>query len=101
LLGALEARAIKQGNLRCTLSSTETALRFYHANGYAEDGPPDRKYGTGGYPMSRRLTLTASIAGAAARQDLLYKTILCGSGSLETYAPRKPNQWPAVDLGAE
>ena len=69
LLGALEARAIKLGNSRCTLSSTETARRFYHANGYAEDGPPNRKYGTGGYPMSKRLTLTPSIAGAAAAQQ--------------------------------
>jgi hypothetical protein len=39
LLGALEARAIQRGNVRCTLTSTETARRFYHANGYVEDGP--------------------------------------------------------------
>jgi GNAT superfamily N-acetyltransferase len=38
LLGALEARAIQRGNVRCTLTSTETARRLYHANGYVEDG---------------------------------------------------------------
>lgn len=55
LLSALEARAVERGNSRCTLSSTETACRFYKANGYAEDGPPDQKYGAGGYPMSKLL----------------------------------------------
>jgi GNAT superfamily N-acetyltransferase len=60
LLGALEARAIASGNARCTLSSTETARRFYLANGYVIDGPPDQKCGTGGYPMSKLLTLQNS-----------------------------------------
>lgn len=56
LLGALEARAVERGNARCTLTSTETARRFYRANGYAEDGPPVGNFGTGsGYPMSRVL----------------------------------------------
>jgi GNAT superfamily N-acetyltransferase len=55
LLEALEARAITGGNARCYLNSTETALKFYLANGYVVDGPPDRKYGTGGYPMSKLL----------------------------------------------
>jgi GNAT superfamily N-acetyltransferase len=55
LLGALEARAIARGNARCTLNSTTTACRFYLANGYLIDGPPDQKYGTGGYPMSKQL----------------------------------------------
>ena len=53
LLAALEARAIERGNVRCTLNSTETALKFYLANGYHVDGPPDHKHGAGGYPMSR------------------------------------------------
>jgi GNAT superfamily N-acetyltransferase len=38
LLRALEARALARGNARCTLTSTETARRFYRANCYAEDG---------------------------------------------------------------
>jgi GNAT superfamily N-acetyltransferase len=54
LLGALEARAVERGNRRCSLTSTETALRFYRSNGYVEDGPPAGKFGTGSsYPMSR------------------------------------------------
>ena len=54
LLGALEARAAARGNARCTLISTETARRFYRAAGYADDGPPDGKFGTrGGYPTSK------------------------------------------------
>ena len=54
LLYALEARAIQRGNVRCTLTSTETARRFYHANGYVEDGPVAGKFGTcASYPMSK------------------------------------------------
>lgn len=56
LLGALEARAVERGNVRCTLASTETARRFYQANGYVEDGPPVGEFGTSaGYPMSKSL----------------------------------------------
>jgi GNAT superfamily N-acetyltransferase len=56
LLGALEARAAARGNIRCTLSSTATARRFYLANGYVEDGPPAGEFGTSsGYPMSKPL----------------------------------------------
>lgn len=52
MLGALEARAGERGNAKCTLSSTETARRFYRANGYAEDGQPLGVFGTSsGYPM--------------------------------------------------
>jgi hypothetical protein len=29
MLGALDARAVDRGNVRCTLTSTETARRFY------------------------------------------------------------------------
>jgi GNAT superfamily N-acetyltransferase len=58
LLGALEARAAERGNARCTLTSTETARRFYHANGYGEDGPPAGEFGTNaGYPMSKPVSL--------------------------------------------
>jgi GNAT superfamily N-acetyltransferase len=57
LLAALERRALERGNMRCTLTSTETALRFYQASGYAADGPPVGNFGTGsGYPMSKSLT---------------------------------------------
>jgi GNAT superfamily N-acetyltransferase len=56
MLAALEARAIARGCDRCTLVSTETALRLYRAAGYVEDGPPEGKFGTtGSYPMVRRL----------------------------------------------
>jgi GNAT superfamily N-acetyltransferase len=56
LLGALEARAVERGNSRCTLTSTETARRFYWANGYVEDGEPVCNFGTSsGYPMSKVL----------------------------------------------
>jgi GNAT superfamily N-acetyltransferase len=57
LLCALEARALERGNTRCTLTSTETARRFYRANGYVEDGLPVGKFGTNSsYPMSKLLT---------------------------------------------
>jgi GNAT superfamily N-acetyltransferase len=62
LLGALEARAIQRGNLRCALTSTETARRFYNANGYIEDGPVAGKFGTcASYPMSKPLAALAAI----------------------------------------
>jgi GNAT superfamily N-acetyltransferase len=61
LPGALEARATERGNIHCTLISTETALRFYQANGYVEEGPPVGKFGTSSdYPMSKLLTLRFS-----------------------------------------
>jgi GNAT superfamily N-acetyltransferase len=56
LLAALEARAAQRGNTECRLHSTETAHRFYLANGYLDDGEPIRKHGmNSGYPMSKRL----------------------------------------------
>jgi GNAT superfamily N-acetyltransferase len=56
LLGMLEDRARGHGNVRCTLNSTETARRFYRANGYVEDGPPVCSNGTtSGYPMFKLL----------------------------------------------
>ena len=57
LLRALERRAIERGNLRCTLTSTETARRFYLANGYVEEGHLPGKFGTrASYPMSKPLS---------------------------------------------
>jgi GNAT superfamily N-acetyltransferase len=56
ILGALEARALGRGNVRCTLASTETARRFYQSAGYTQLGPADGKFGTtSGYPMSKAL----------------------------------------------
>ena len=56
LLRALEARAVARGNKRCTLTSTETAHRFYQSAGYRDDGAPTGKFGTGsGYPMSKHI----------------------------------------------
>ena len=61
MLGALEARAAERGNVRCRLTSTETARRFYQAAGYIEDGPATGKFGmSSGYPMSKILTAHAS-----------------------------------------
>ena len=59
LLEALEARAVERGNSRCTLTSTETARRFYLANGYRHVSPARGSFGTtSGYPMSKSLTET-------------------------------------------
>jgi GNAT superfamily N-acetyltransferase len=56
LLATLEARVAERGNTRCTLTSTETARRFYLASGYAESGSPLGIFGTSfGYPMSKIL----------------------------------------------
>jgi GNAT superfamily N-acetyltransferase len=56
LLVSMEARAAERGATRCTLTSTETARRFYRARGYEEIGPPSGKFGMdSGYPMSKAL----------------------------------------------
>jgi GNAT superfamily N-acetyltransferase len=57
LLAALETRAQERRNQRCTLLNTETAHRFYRSAGYADDGPPQGKFGpAASYPMSKQLT---------------------------------------------
>jgi GNAT superfamily N-acetyltransferase len=57
MLRTLEVCAAERGNARCTLLSTETARRFYHANGYADDRPPAGKFRVcSGYPMSKPLS---------------------------------------------
>jgi GNAT superfamily N-acetyltransferase len=57
LMQALEARAREKGVTTCTLTSTETARRFYRSIGYVEVGGPSGKFGTtGSYPMSKPLT---------------------------------------------
>lgn len=56
MLRALERRAHERGNTRCTLLSTETAHRFYQANGYADDAAAEGKFDTAAsYPMSKLL----------------------------------------------
>ena len=56
LLRALQTRAAERGNTRCSLTSTETARRFYLSIGYSEDGAPVGSFGTmSGYPMSKAL----------------------------------------------
>jgi GNAT superfamily N-acetyltransferase len=56
LLAALETRAAERGAERCRLESTETAYRFYRANGYVEDGAPSEKFGmSSGYRMAKSL----------------------------------------------
>jgi GNAT superfamily N-acetyltransferase len=56
LIHALEARAMERDNTICTLTSTETAHRFYQSCGYADNGPPAGKIGTiASYPMFRRI----------------------------------------------
>jgi ribosomal protein S18 acetylase RimI-like enzyme len=56
LLRALEGRARERGNTQCTLTSTETARRFYKSNGYIEAGRIPGKFGTSAsYAMSKPL----------------------------------------------
>lgn len=55
LLGALESRARQQGNARCSLTSTETAHRFYRDSGYTDDKSAASKFSTSGRPMSKLL----------------------------------------------
>ena len=58
LLAAPEARAAQRGNIQCMLSSSETARRFYHANGYVDDGSPTGKFSSSsGYPMRKTLSV--------------------------------------------
>ena len=56
MLKALEEHARKRGNVRCRLTSTGTARRFYRAAGYVEDAPAPFKFGMPDYPMSKSLT---------------------------------------------
>ena len=56
LLAALERRAAERGAAQCTLTSTETARRFYQARGFHQTGAPIRKFGMeSGYPMAKAL----------------------------------------------
>jgi hypothetical protein len=56
MLDALERRARECGSRRCKLNSTETALRFYLARGYCQEGPGIGKFSTNSAcPMSKEL----------------------------------------------
>lgn len=55
LLAAMEGALKKAGVRTATLTSTETAHRFYQSAGWADAGPPEMKFGVGGYPMEKRL----------------------------------------------
>jgi GNAT superfamily N-acetyltransferase len=60
ILNQLEARALELGNDICTLTSTETALRFYLSAGYVQFGPPEASIGKGSsYRMVKQLFDTA------------------------------------------
>jgi GNAT superfamily N-acetyltransferase len=58
LLKALEVRASERGNTQCTLTSTNTAQRFYETNGYIKDGFQSSEFGmSSSHPMSKILAL--------------------------------------------
>jgi GNAT superfamily N-acetyltransferase len=87
MLRALEARAIERGNSRCTLLSTETARRFYQGAGYAQDAPPQGKFGTtASYPMSKRL--------AAARLERVVGELPTGFETLRAEARAEGHRNP-------
>lgn len=55
MLAAIEAEIVSRGFAAGRLTSTRTALDFYRANGWREDGPPETGWGTLGYPMRKHL----------------------------------------------
>lgn len=55
MLAAMEAEIVSRGFAAGRLTSTRTALDFYRANGWIEDGPPETHWGMSGYPMRKRL----------------------------------------------
>ena len=58
LMFAMETYASECGNARCTLTSTETARRFYRSSGYIEEGEVVLRFpgDCPGYKMSKPLT---------------------------------------------
>lgn len=55
LLADLEERLAAQGHAEARLTATRTALGFYRACGWHEDGPPEACFGIPGYPMRKSL----------------------------------------------
>jgi len=52
IMHALEARARERGSIQCTLTSTETARRFYISGGYTQEGEPILRF-PGDFPVYR------------------------------------------------
>ncbi len=52
IMSALETRARQRGNTKCTLTSTETARRFYLSGGYTQEGEVAPRF-PGDIPVSR------------------------------------------------
>jgi GNAT superfamily N-acetyltransferase len=68
MLRALEARAVDRGAVRCVLQSTETARRFYRANGYVDNGAPIGVFGArSGYPMAKSHEASTQMQGRSTR----------------------------------
>lgn len=55
MLAAMEAEIVARGFAVGRLTSTRTALEFYRANGWIEDGAPETDWGMWGYPMRKQL----------------------------------------------
>ncbi len=57
IMAALEARARERGNMRCILTSTETARQFYLSGGYTQEGEPILRFpgDCPGYRMTKTL----------------------------------------------
>lgn len=55
MLDHMETELARAGLAEATLSSTETAHRFYLAAGWSDAGAPDTAFGIPGYPMRKAL----------------------------------------------
>jgi GNAT superfamily N-acetyltransferase len=55
LLARMEAEMAARGTQLANLTSTRTALAFYRAHGWQDDGPPEQVFSIPGYPMTKRL----------------------------------------------
>lgn len=64
MLAHMEAELAQAGLRKATLSSTETAHRFYLGAGWRDAGPVEMAFGMPGYPMRKALA-PASPAGRA------------------------------------
>lgn len=63
ILNRLEVHASQLGNTACTLTSTETARRFYRSAGYVQEGLPPVGVGKApSYRMTKQFSSTAQLA---------------------------------------
>ena len=60
MLVHMEAELARAGLQEATLSSTETAYRFYLAAGWRDAGPVEMAFGIPGYPMRKALSAKQS-----------------------------------------